>query len=306
MYECDLHTHTNRSDGHVSPVESIRRAADLGLKVQAITDHDTTLPLMYETENGTVNLEKFAEEQGVELLRGIEMSCDTNNEDVHIIGLFCDWENPFFEELELSVQQSRTQGYQELVRRLAKAGYPADWEEILSDCGLSAQPERICKKHIFEYLARKGVAPTWDAAKKWVQTVPEFHVAREKPDPRKSIEQIHQTGGIAILAHPFLISDVPVYGKKTMDRFAYIDMLTEAGLDGIEACYTYHKTAYCGMYSPQEIEHMIRQRYAGTGLFFSGGSDFHGDFKKGIPNPRELGECGISYEDYCRDIKRKP
>lgn len=304
MYECDLHTHTNRSDGHVSPVESIERAAVAGLKVQAITDHDTILPLVYETEQGALNLEHFAAERGVELLRGIEISCDTNNEDVHLIGLYCDWENPAFAELEQFVRQSRARGYQGMVDCIAKAGYAVEWEEILADCGLLEHPERICKKHIFEYLARKGYAPTWDAAKKWIQSAPEFNVLREKPDPLKMIELIHQTGGIAILAHPFLIRECPVYGGKQMERYSYMDMLVEAGLNGIEACYTYDKTSYRGTFSRQELEGMVRKRYEGSGIFFSGGSDFHGDFKKGMVNPRELGECGISYEDYCRDIKR--
>ena len=81
MYQCDLHTHTTRSDGHLTPVESIARGAALGIKVLAITDHDTILPLYYEEKGKKTELEQYAACHGVELLRGIEVSCDTNNED---------------------------------------------------------------------------------------------------------------------------------------------------------------------------------------------------------------------------------
>ena len=115
---------------------------------------------------------------------------------------------------------------------------------------------------------------------------------------------LHKTGGIVIQAHPFLVKEEPYYRGKSISRYAYMDMLVEAGLDGIEACYTYDKTSYTGTLSKEEIENLVKKRYANAGVFFSGGSDFHGDFKKGLPNPRELGECGVSYEYYCQYIKK--
>lgn len=304
MFKCDLHTHTTRSDGHVTPIESIDRAADFGIKVLAITDHDTILPLYYETENGMVNLESYAAEKGIELIRGIEISCDTENEDVHIIGLFCQWNAPAFAELEKSVQESRTNGYKEMVRRIIADGYEISWEEMLEDAGLCDTPERVCRKHIFEYFVGKGYADTWQEGKKWIQSVPKYNVKREKPDPIKVIQMLRETGGISILAHPFLIGETVVYNGKCMSRYEYIDMLKEAGLNGIEACYTYDKTSYKGVFSKEEIEKMIRDRYENKGLFISGGSDFHGDFKTGMKNPRELGECGIVLDCYYENIKR--
>lgn len=304
MFACDLHTHTIRSDGHLTPLESIDRAAEAGLKVMAITDHDTVLPLCYETEQGRVNLEEYAAGKGIELIRGIEISCDTNNEDVHIIGLYCDWDNPFFDELEAWVQKSRMESYQELMRRLAKAGYEVTWEEFLKDAGKEDCPERVHKKPIYEYMAKKGYVKTWQEGKKLVQSSQELNVEREKPDPVEVIKKLHKAGGTVILAHPFLIKEEPVYRGVKMSRLKYIDMLVEAGLNGIEACYTYDKTSYTGTLKKEEIERIIRERYKDSGIFFSGGSDFHGDFKRGIANPRELGECGISYAYFCEHIKR--
>lgn len=304
MYQCDLHTHTTRSDGHLTPVESIARGAALGIKVLAITDHDTILPLYYEEKGKKTELEQYAACHGVELLRGIEVSCDTNNEDVHLIGLYCGWESPFWEQLEDRVLKSRTESYREIVRRLDRGGYPMSWEELLAYTGKEETPDRVLKKELFEFMAGKGYVKSWLDGKNLLQTHPEFTVDREKPDPLVIIRQIHKTGGIVIQAHPFLVKDEPVYKNRRMTRFAYMDMLVEEGLDGIEACYTYDKTSYRGNLTKLEIEKAVRRRYENAGVFFSGGSDFHGDYKTGIPNPRELGECGVSYEYFCKYIRR--
>lgn len=71
----------------------------------------------------------------MELVRGIEVSCDTNNEDVHLIGLFCNWDAPEFAELEKAVRISRTESYREIVKRLSRSGYQVSWEEILTYAG---------------------------------------------------------------------------------------------------------------------------------------------------------------------------
>lgn len=61
MFECDMHTHTVRSDGHLTPLQSMDRAAELGLKVLVISDHDTILPLFCEK-----NVEEYAASKGLE------------------------------------------------------------------------------------------------------------------------------------------------------------------------------------------------------------------------------------------------
>lgn len=304
MYACDLHTHTTRSDGHLTPVESIDRAAAMGLKVLAITDHDLILPLEYQKDGRSIKLDEYAAQKGLQLLPGIEISCDTNNEDVHLIGFYCDWSSPEFEKLEKWVQISRTESYREIVRRLSKAGYQVDWEELLVYAGKENFPMGVLKKELYEYLADKGYVKDWKEGKKWIQSVPDFTVNREKPDPVDIIHLFHKTGGIVIQAHPFLVKEHPYYKGKTMDRWDYIDMLVKEGLDGIEACYTYDKTSYTGTLAKEEIETLVKKRYENSGMFFSGGSDFHGDFKKGVANPRELGECGVSYEYFCEKIRR--
>ena len=70
--------------------------------------------------------------------------------------------------------------------------------------------------------------------------------------------------------------------------------------NGIEASYTYDKTSYGGTMTKDEIKKEVIERYAGRGLIISGGSDYHADGKKGVKNPREIGECGITREDFMK------
>lgn len=85
-----------------------------------------------------------------------------------------------------------------------------------------------------------------------------------------------------------------------MSRQEFIEVLIEAGLDGIEASYTYDKTSYGGTMTKDEIKKEVIERYADRGLIISGGSDYHADGKKGVKNPREIGECGITREDFMK------
>ena len=89
-YECDLHCHTDRSDGNDTPLEFILKAKEANMKAVAITDHDITPPLFIEDENGKkISSVIFAKENNVDLVLGYEFSCDTNVDDVHILGYKC-------------------------------------------------------------------------------------------------------------------------------------------------------------------------------------------------------------------------
>ncbi len=100
-------------------------------------------------------------------------------------------------------------------------------------------------------------------------------------------------------AYPYSIDeevDSRIIGK--MSRDSYIDNLIDSGLDGIESCYTYSKTTYKGNKSNDEIKKEIEDKYKGKVKFFTGGSDYHNDGKKGVENPRYLGKAGISLEEF--------
>ncbi len=297
-FSVDLHAHTTRSDGNDSPAELLENAASLGMKVIAMTDHDILPPDDLEKNGAILSVGGYADELGIGVMRGIEVSCDTSVDDVHIVGFGCDWHSPVVQWLPEIAVESKKKSYRLLVERLCGAGMKLDWNDLFEDG--ARKEDSIQKKHIFELIAKKGYAPSWQAAKIMVRDNPEYDVKREKPDPVKTIESLHAAGGIAILAHPYLIDERVVLQGEPVTRDAYIRFLIDAGLDGIESRYTYDKTSYKGTKSPDEIQREVEERYGASVAIISGGSDYHADHKKGVSNPRRIGDAGISLKYFLQ------
>lgn len=307
-YQIDLHCHTTRSDGSDTPQELIDHAALLGMKVIAMTDHDIR-PAKYLTvaETGEkVAVAKYAAEKGVVVLPGIEVSCETTAEDCHIVCFGCNWDDPYFDRLERDVVASKVESYRKLTEELTKAGMPVTWDEVLANGGYPVEEDQVQKKMVFELMARKGYTKDWSEAKLLVKNTPEFQIQRRKPDPCDVIQAIHSCNGIAIMAHPYLVNEPVRLPSGEMTRADYIERLIKAGLDGIEACYTYGKTSYSGIQTAEEIEQEVRKRYSHRLSIISGGSDYHADAKKGVKNARQLGEAGITEEAFynCAPLMR--
>ena len=290
-YCIDLHAHTTRSDGNDAPAELLENAAKRGLKVVAVTDHDVLPPDELEVGGVRRSVADYAASLGIGVLRGIEVSCDTFVDDVHIVGFGCDWRAPAVQWLPEIAVTSKTHAYKVLVERLHAAGMNLHWEDVLE--GGKRKEDAIQKKHIFELIASKGYAPSWQAAKIMVRDNPDYDVKREKPDPVKTILSLHEAGGIAILAHPYLIDETVSLRGATVSRDVYIRGLIDAGLDGIETRYTYDKTSYKGTQTPEAIRQEVEARYGNAVAILSGGSDYHADHKKGVANARQLGDAGV-------------
>ncbi|CEP68260.1 PHP, C-terminal [Moorella glycerini] len=304
-YACDLHCHTTRSDGNDSPIELIEHAAEVGVQVVAITDHDIPPPLWEEIDGREVDLRVFAGRRGVQVVLGYEFSCDTYVDDVHILGYNLDWNHPQLIEEVARARSSKTEAYRRLCEVLTSKGLAVDFEkDVLEYVDENNEkkyrnPDEVERKHIFEAMARKGYAPSWQKAKLLVRDDPELNIKRRKIDPLAAIDLIKACGGTAVLAHPLLIDEVIHYPDgRSLTRAEYIARLILRGLDGMEACYPYSKTSYKGSWSDAQAEAYIRQEYKGKVKFFTGGSDYHADGRKGIANPRHLGEAGISLEQF--------
>ncbi|MCG2728900.1 MAG: PHP domain-containing protein [Acetobacterium sp.] len=295
-YIVDLHSHTTRSDGGDSPKEFISNAAALGMKVIVITDHDVLPPDQIEVNGMMVDPVLYAKKKGMKLIPGIEFSCETLVEDVHIVVLGCDYTNPKILEMNQKIIKSKIFSYQKLLDILADNGYDITWDEVLNYDDIPRKPEDVQKKIIFNLMAEKGYTKTWSDAKLLIRNNPDFSVKREKPAPGDIINIAHESGGIAILAHPYLIDETVTTNDGTMSRADYIDQLIDLGLDGIEACYTYDKTTYNGPYTKEEIIAKIKADYQDRVKIISGGSDYHADYKKTDKNVRNIGECGVTLE----------
>jgi 3',5'-nucleoside bisphosphate phosphatase len=305
-YPCDMHCHTVRSDGNDTPRELIDNAARLGMYALAITDHDIQPPECVRLDDGSeVLVTAYAAKQGVRLVLGYEFSCDTHVDDVHICGYGLDWRHTDLLAEVAAAKRSKSAAYEDLCNRLTATGMPVDWKaDILRYTRADGtpgvrDPDEVQRKHIFEAMAARGHAKTWSEAKIMVRDNSELNVPRRKIDPCEAIELIHRCGGTAILAHPYLIDEtVNVPGQPPRARAEYIDGLIAAGLDGIEASYTYDKTTYKGRLTPEEIEAEVRRDYTGRVRLISGGSDYHADHRKGAKTVRHLGERGLSVAEF--------
>ena len=290
-FECDLHLHSNRSDGNDSVKELIDTASNIGMKVIALTDHDVCPP-DYIDEGRKINVFEYSVSRGIRFIPGIEFSCDTYVDDVHIIGLGCNFKSSSIIDIESLMKKSKKDGYKKLVRILNEDGMDITWDDVTN-----GDEENIQRKHIFEMIAIKGYTKTWKEAKVLVRDNPRYNVRREKVDPVYAIKSIRESGGVSILAHPYLIDDIVlVEGRIKTSRRDYINSLIENGLQGIEAAYTYDKTSYKGNLKREEIEKIIRNEYENQLPIISGGSDYHADQKKGVKNPRRIGEAGVTYD----------
>jgi hypothetical protein len=297
-YPCDMHCHTLRSDGNDTPLELIENAAAAGMHAVAITDHDIDPPLTVDLPDGRQGKTvEYAAGLGVVLVLGYEFSCDTLVDDVHICGYRLDWSHGGLQAEVAAAKLSKSRAYEQLCKALTLNGMPVDWEaDVLAGI---RQPDEVQRKHVFEAMAARGHAETWSDAKIIVRDDPALNIRRRKIDPLDAIALIKRCGGTAVLAHPYLIDEeVQPSDGQALTRAAYIDRLIDGGLDGIEARYTYDKTSYKGMLTPEQIEAEVRSTYTGRVSFFSGGSDYHAGHKKNAKRPRSLGERGLTIEEF--------
>jgi predicted metal-dependent phosphoesterase TrpH len=294
-FPCDLHTHTKRSDGNDTPRELIDCAADAGVRILALTDHDITAPETIDVDGEPVGLLEYGRRRNVGVIPSIEFSCDTIVEDVHILALGCDFSHPFFEREYRDSVRSKIDGYRELTELLTEDGLPVDWQrDILLD-GQRGE-ETVQRKFIFEVMAQRGYVKEWSDAKLLVKNTPKYSVKRRKPDPIGIIRDIHEAGGAAILAHPYLIAEKAEWHGEPVSRAEYLERLLDAGLDGMEMCYPYGKTSYAGSIPADEVDTEVRRLYGDRVRIMSGGSDYHDEGRKGSKNPRRLGEKGVTLE----------
>ena len=276
------------------------------MKAIGIVDHDIVPPETLALDGGEiVTIQDYSYKKGLIVVPGYEFSCDTFVDDVHICGYMMDWSDPeIAAEMDLC-EKSKTDAYEELCHRLCEIGMPLDWEKDVLNYTFpdgrkaSRKPEEVQRKHIFEAIAAKGYTSSWSDAKILVRDNPKLNVRRRKIDPRAAISMIHKCGGIAILAHPYLIDEAleTADGAK-MTREEYVSELIASGLDGIEASYTYDKTSYKGTKTPEQIEEEVRLKYEDLLCYISGGSDYHADHKKNSKKTRQIGERGISVEEF--------
>ncbi len=249
----DLHVHSTASDGTCSPAELIMLAKESGLEAIAITDHDSI--------DGIKEALRAGDELGMEVIPGVELSCNYNEEEIHVVGLYIHYEDEEFVEHLKNFQDLRDNRNIKMAERLQEEGF-----DITADALYEMFPDAvITRAHVAKYLVATGQVKELSIVfDKYIGNGCKCFVDRPKVHPADAVKMIHKIGGIAILAHPCLCK------MNRKDLYAMIDELANAGLDGIEAIYS------CNKGSDEKDFTEIAKKY---GLLISGGSDFHGSNK---------------------------
>lgn len=273
----DLHVHSNRSDGSYSPSELVDYALQKGLTAFALTDHDTT--------EGLEEAVSYAEDKPIEVIPGIEFSTKYEDCDVHVVGLYIQYDAPAFQAQLQEFVNSRINRNIKMCANLQGAGIDITYEKLCAE-----NPDAvITRAHYASYLTNHGyVKSRAEAFDKYLGDHSKYFVPREKVTPTQAVELILKAGGVPILAHP------PLYHMGREHLETLVVQLKQAGLMGIETLYS--------TYSGQDERDMFRlaDKYD---LLPSGGSDFHGANKPGLDLGCGYGKLFIP-EDMLLPIKK--
>ncbi|MBI4203063.1 MAG: PHP domain-containing protein [Chloroflexi bacterium] len=258
--EVDLHLHTTQSDGRLTPMQLVQLVAGKRLKVVAITDHDITdgLEEAYEAAKAFPQLT---------IIPGVELSTDIPGNEVHMLGLYVDYQDAYFQETLAHFREGRVGRAREMVDRLAALGMPVDWERVVQIAGEGA----IGRPHIAQALVEKGYFQyPQEAFENYLGRNGLAYAEREKMTPQEAVRLIRGAGGVAAIAHP-----ASLFGLDNL-----LAQLKAAGMQGMEVHYA-------------EYDGPVRTRLADAakrhGLVPCGGSDYHAF---GTPGERLPGDLG--------------
>lgn len=247
MSQVDLHVHSTASDGKLSPEEIIGKAAELGLKVVALTDHDTVdgIPPAVEAARAFPRLA---------FIPGVEISTDLADGEAHVLGYFIDYTSRELGSALERFRNSRHVRARGMVNRLGDLGMDIDWRRVQEIAGGGS----IGRPHIARAMLEKGYVTAFEEAfDKYIGHGGPAYVEREKMTPEEAVGLILRSRGLPVLAHPFTVKEP----EEMVIR------LKAVGLVGIEAYYK-DNTA-----EETEATLGLTGKYD---LIATGGTDYHG------------------------------
>lgn len=247
----DLHCHSNVSDGVLLPADLVARAADRGVTVLALTDHDDVV--------GLPAARAAAEVAGIKLINGVEISVTWGTHTLHIIGLNIDPQSPALVAGLASIRAGRGERAIKMAEQLARSGIPGT---LAGAYQYVDNRNSIGRMHFARYLVEQGIV-------KDVRAVFKHYLVKGKPGyvPHQwaslsdAIGWIVSSGGQAVLAHP---------GRYNMGAGKMEELLTEFKLyggTGIEVVTGSHTVEHYAQFA------RLAKKF---GLLSSRGSDFHG------------------------------
>lgn len=274
----DLHLHTKASDGALRPAELVEAAALIGIRVIAVTDHDSV--------GGIGEAREAASGLPIEVIPGIEVSTNLDGNEIHVLGYLLDADDPSLREALGRVQADRITQAHAMVERLGALGYPIEWDRVIA----IANGGSVGRPHIARALVERGaVASVDEAFSRFLRRGGPGYVEGRTLLPQEAISLIREAQGVPSLAHPIIAGASDYH----LDLERLLPMMMEAGLEGIEAYYK--------GYTPDITASLlaVAERYQ---LMPTGGSDFHGG---GVVADAELGGVEVPWETVERLRARK-
>ena len=264
----DLHTHSLKSDGSMTPAEVVREAKRAGLAAIALSDHDTVDGIREAAAEG--------EKIGVEVIPAIEFSVQSKTE-THILGYFIDIENPDLLKTLKEVVDLRIERNYVTCQRLNELGFDITIEEVRA----LAPNNFVGRAHFARVLMDKGYTKSVKEGFDLYMTSGKYaYCEKQRLTARDAVELIGKCGGISFLAHPHLTK----LGDDELKEF--LKELKGFGLSGLEGYYT--------DYTP-EMQEKYQAMAKELGLLISGGTDFHAAMKPHISIGTGHGNMKIPY-----------
>lgn len=246
--KCDLHLHTNVSDGDFTVEYVVGREKNLGLDVISVTDHDTV--------DGVAEAVARGEALGLKVLPGVELST-MDDREVHMLGYNVNYLDKNFTEELARLRDMRKRRNRMMLAKLKEYGIDVSEDDMLSvACGTT-----VGRAHIAKAMVKKGYCQSMNQAfDEYLGFGKKAYVKEKRITPEEGIDLILRFGGTPVLAHPYSLE----MDEKT--AAAFVARLTAAGLKGIESEYFSHTN------EDKEKYGRLADKY---GLIKTGGSDFH-------------------------------
>lgn len=273
----DLHTHSLKSDGSMTPAEVVQEAKRAELTAIALSDHDTIDGIREAMAEG--------EKIGVEVIPAIEFSVLSETE-THILGYFIDIENPRLLRILKEVVDLRIERNHVTTQRLNELGFDITLEEVRA----LAPNNFVGRAHFARVLMDKGYTKTVkEGFDKYMSVGKYAYCEKQRLSAQEAVELITECGGLSFLAHPHLT-------KLSDERLKeFLLELNGYGLCGLEGYYT--------DYTP-EMQEKYQNLAEEMGLMISGGTDFHAKMKPHISIGTGLGNMKIPYS-VLENMKKK-
>jgi predicted metal-dependent phosphoesterase TrpH len=257
----DLQSHSVESDGALRPAEVVAAAAASGIRLMALTDHDTV--------DGVGEALAAAREHGLRCSPAAELSSVSGEfEDLHVCGYELRHDDPELRATLADFRADRGRRIWAMADRLEQLGFALDRSELVARERAGAPLGRphladavLAHPANAEKLRAEGIDGRDTLFPPYLVPGAMAYVARSRPTVEEAIEVIHAAGGVAVWAHPFWdIAERDVV-LTALDRFA------AAGLDGVEVFYAAHD---------EEQTRVLHEAATARGLLATGSADFHG------------------------------